>query len=339
MTFADLFARKREKAAEDALRQAVASPLEGMSDEELFSYANVSAEEAENTGYSNYSYWGSTLRMFFRNKVAVAFLIIMLALVIFTFVQPHLPNQFDPNKVNADENFIPYRNLAPNETYWFGTNSLGQDLWARIWAGTRTSLRIGFTVALIETVVGILMGVLWGYVRKLDFLFTEIYNILDNIPQTIILILISYIMTPSVETLIFAMSITGWIGMARFIRNQILIIRDRDYNLASRCLGVPTARIIRKNLLPYLVSVIMLRVALSIPSAIGNEVFITYIGLGLPSDIPSLGVLIEEGRKVMMNAAQRYQLFFPTAVLSLITISIYLVGNAFSDASDPKNHR
>ena len=127
--------------------------------------------------------------------------------------------------------------------------------------------------------------------------------------------------------------------MARFIRNQILIIRDRDYNLASRCLGTPTRRLVLKNLLPYLVSVIMLRMALSIPSAIGNEVFVTYIGLGLPSSIPSLGNLIDAGRAVMMNVSQRYQLIYPTVILSIVTISFYIVGNAFSDAADPKNHR
>ena len=127
--------------------------------------------------------------------------------------------------------------------------------------------------------------------------------------------------------------------MARFIRNQILIIRDRDYNLASRCLGTPTWRMIMKNLLPYLVSVIMLRMALAIPSAIGSEVFVTYIGLGLPLETPGLGQLIDDGRKVMMNAAQRYQLIYPTILLSLVTISFYIVGNAFSDAADPKNHR
>ena len=100
------------------------------------------------------------------------------------------------------------------------------------------------------------------------------------------------------------MSITGWIEMARFIRNQILIIRDRDYNVASRCIGTPTSRIVLRNLLPYLVSVIMLRMALTIPAAIGSEVFITY----------------------------------PTIILSFVTIAFYLIGNAFSDAADPKNH-
>ena len=128
-----------------------------------------------------------------------------------------------------------------------------------MWGGTRTSLLIGIVAALIEAVVGILAGLLWGYGRKLDFIFTEIYNIINNIPTTIILILASYIMRPSVTTLIIAMSITGWIGLARFIRNQVIIIRDRDFNLASRCLGTPTRRVIIKNLLPHMVSVVMLR--------------------------------------------------------------------------------
>ena len=145
-------------------------------------------------------------------------------------------------------------------------------------------------------------------------------------------------MKPSLQTLIFAMCLTGWLGMARFIRNQIVIIRDRDYNLASRCLGTSTWRIILKNLLPYLVSVIMLRMALSIPGAIGSEVFITYIGLGLPATVSSLGNLVNEGRTLMMSPDLRYQLIYPTIILSIITISFYIVGNAFSDAADPKNH-
>lgn len=338
-TLKDKLSEKLETAAEERIREEV-DKAAGYSEEDLFSFAEYDEEEAEKTGYSNYSYWGSTVRMFFKNKGAVAVLFVMLAILLFTFIQPHLPGQFDPNLVNSDpETFKAMRNVPPNETFWFGTNNIGQDLWARIWSGTRTSLLIGFAVALIEAVVGITMGVLWGYLRKLDFFFTELYNVLDNIPQTIILILVAYILTPSVKTLILAMSLTGWIGMARFIRNQILIIRDRDYNLASRCFGTPTGRLVMKNLLPYLVSVIMLRMALSIPGAIGSEVFVTYIGLGLPSSIPSLGNLIDAGRAVMMNVSQRYQLIYPTVILSIVTISFYIVGNAFSDAADPKNHR
>jgi len=331
----DFISRKYEVKAEESLKKS----LEEYTTEELFSFAEYNEEEAERVAYTNYSFWSSTFRLFLKNKGAVTMMVIMLCIILFTFIQPMLPNQFDPNKANMNALFIPDRNVPPNSTYWWGTNSIGQDLWARIWAGTKTSLFIGFTVAIIEAVIGITMGVLWGYVRKLDFLFTEIYNVLDNIPQTVILILMALILTPSVPTLIFSMCLTGWIGMARFIRNQILIIRDRDYNLASRCLGTPTRKLVMRNLLPYLVSVIMLRMALAIPSAIGNEVFITYIGLGLPSSVPSLGILINEGRQVMMNASQRYQLIFPVIILSIVTISFYIIGNAFSDAADPKNHR
>ena len=174
--------------------------------------------------------------------------------------------------------------------------------------------------------------------RKLDRLFTEIYNVIDNIPTTIIRMLFAYMMRPSLFTVTFVMCLTGWFSMARFIRNQIVIIRDREYNLASRCLGTPTRKIITKNLLPYMVSVIMLRMALAVPGAIGTEVFLTYIGLGLPVTIPSLGNLINEGKQVMLNAELVYQLYFPAIIISIITISFYMIGNAFSDAADPKNH-
>ena len=307
-------------------------------EDELFTPAGFSEERAEATSYSNYSYWGSTFRAFFKNKIAVALLIALVFVVGFAFLQPYLPGQADPNLCQVDSTTgIQFRNIAPGEEgFIWGSNAIGQDLWARIWAGARTSLTIAFFVALIEAVVGITVGVLWGYVRQLDFFFTELYNICDNIPSTIILI--SYVASPSIQTLILGMSITGWIAMARFIRNQILIIRDRDYNVASRCIGTPIRRIVLRNLLPYLVSVIMLRMALTIPAAIGSEVFITYIGLGLSVETPSLGNLINDGRKVMMQAGLRYQLLYPTIILSFVTIAFYLIGNAFSDAADPKNH-
>ena len=309
-----LFRMKDEKAHQleaelDKLQADGPAAWAKLPEEELFTPAGFSEERAEATSYSNYSYWGSTFRAFFKNRVAVLLLVALIAVVAFAFLQPYLPGQVDPNLCAVDPvTGIQYRNIAPGEKGF-------------IWG-----------------VVGITVGVLWGYVRQLDFFFTELYNICDNVPSTIILILISYVASPSVQTLILGMSITGWIAMARFIRNQILIIRDRDYNVASRCIGTPTSRIVVRNLLPYLVSVIMLRMALTIPAAIGSEVFITYIGLGLSVEVPSLGNLINDGRKVMMQAGLRYQLLYPTIILSFVTIAFYLIGNAFSDAADPKNH-
>lgn len=319
------------QAADEALRHSV--------DAELFQFAEYDPDRAEQTGYSNYSYWKSTFAVFCRNKVAIGLLILIAVILLFTFIQPYLPGQRPATLINNDPvTGMQMANRKPDAEFWFGTNSIGQDLWSMVWSGTRTSLFIGFSVACVEAAVGICVGILWGYLRKLDVVFTEIYNIIDNIPQTIVLILLSYIMRPGIGTLIFAMCMTGWAQMARFIRNQVIIIRDRDYNLASRCLGTPLHRIMVRNLLPYLVSIIMLRMALAIPAAIGNEVFITYIGLGLPVDTPSLGNLINTGRAVMTTRGMEYQLLFPTAVLSIITISFYIIGNAFADAADPKNH-
>lgn len=308
-------------------------------DPSLFDFAEYDESKSELTGYSNYSFWRSTVQVFMKNKVAVALLILIGCVVLFTLVQPYLPNQKSPTQIYINpETNLQYRNVQPNDEFWFGSNSIGQDLWARIWSGTRTSLFIGISVGLFEAIVGITIGALWGYVRKLDAIITEIYNVWDNIPTTVVLIILTYIMKPSIPTIIFAMCMTGWLQMARFVRNLIMIIRDREYNLASRCLGTPTSRIITKNLLPYLVSVIMLRMALAIPAAIGNEVFLSYIGMGLPVDIPSLGNLINEGRALMMDPNQRYQLFFPAAVISVVTISFYVIGNVFADSADPRNH-
>jgi len=305
---------------------------------DMFARAPYRPEEAEKTADTGYSYWRCTLRIFSKNKVGMFFFVLIVTLLTFTFIQPYLPAQKQALLIYNDDAGKVLRNVSPNDEFWFGTNSIGQDLWSMVWAGTRTSLLIGFAVAVIEALIGITAGVLWGYVRRLDFAFTELYNIVDNIPQTLVLILISYIMRPGVKTIIIALSITGWLLTARFIRNQVVILRDRDYNLASRCLGTPTRRIIMRNLMPYLVSVVAMRMAMAIPLAVSNEVFVTYIGLGLPLSTPSLGNLVNSGIDKIMQAGLRYQLIFPTMVLSLVTISFYIIGNAFADASDPKNH-
>ena len=306
--------------------------------EDDFQVVGSTESESENTGYSGYSYWRCTLEVFWKNKLARFLLIALAALVVFTIIQPYLPGQRPSAQIYDFDDGTVMRNVAPNGEFWFGTNSVGQDLWSRIWAGTRMSLLLALIVAVSDCVIGITVGVLWGYVRKLDAIMTEAYNIIDNIPRTIILILVSYILKPGLLTMVLSMCVVGWLGMARFIRNQIVMIRDRDYNLASRCLGSGTRKIIFRNLLPYLVSVIMLQTALAIPSVISDEVFLTYCGLGMPKAIASLGNLVEDGRKVMMSPSLRYQLIFPALVVSFITISFYLIGSAFADASDPRNH-
>ena len=312
-----------------------------------FSFVQNDMKEAEKSGYSNYSYWGSTLRMFFKNRIGITTFCILVVLIGFSLIQPLLPNQRPATYINQHSVLRPngqfyeeqIRNHPPfNGDFWFGTNAIGQDLWARIWSGTRTSLRIGVTVALLNVLVGIFYGMMWGYVRKLDWFFTEFWNIINNIPSAIILILVSFILRPGVGSIIFAMCIYGWVGMARLVRNLTVIFRDREFNLASSCLGSGVSKIIVRNLLPQMISVITLQFALAIPGAIGSEVFLAYLGLGLDVKIPSLGNLLNTGRGIMMAPSLRYQLLFPAAVLCIISVSFYLMGNAFSDSADPRNH-
>lgn len=311
--------------------------LDRPGDQNLFKFVAFDEKRAEKTTFVGYSYWKSTFRVFMKKRFTRFLLAFLCVLLLFVLIQPYLPAQKNPLTIFKDGNSA-MSNEAPSAEFWFGTNSIGQDLWSRIWSGTRTTLFIAFISVSINAVVGITIGAVWGYVRKLDRLFTELYNVLNNVPSTVVRMLITYIMKPSVGTMIFVMCITGWLAMAKWIRNLIIIVRDREYNLASRCLGTPTHRVITKNLLPQLVSVVMLDCAMSIPDVIGSEVFLTYIGLGLPINIPSLGNLIDAGRKVMMVPSQLYQLIFPSIVVAVITISFYALGNAFSDASDPRNH-
>ena len=171
------------------------------------------AQSAEAVGYSNYSYWRCTFQAFWKNKMARFLLIALVALLVFTIIQPYLPNQKDPNEIfNTYDKYgkaFPMKNEGPSKEYWFGTDAVGHDLWSRIWSGTRTSLLMALIVASINCVVGITVGIMWGYVRKLDAFLTEVYNIMDNIPRTIILILMSYILKPGMSTMIISMCIVG----------------------------------------------------------------------------------------------------------------------------------
>ncbi|OUN75711.1 MULTISPECIES: ABC transporter permease [unclassified Faecalibacterium] len=311
---------------------AKASDFAGKKDDELFYVVEYSPEEAERIGYSNYSYWGSVFKTFMKNKVAVLFLFLFIALVIFSFVALAV-GKYDYKEL------IPYSSTSfqsPNSEFWFGTDNLGQDYWCQVWYATQVSIRLALVVAVGESIVGVIFGLIWGYVRKLDRLFTEIYNLFDSVPYIIYMTLIALMVGQSFTIMATAMIFLGWFQMARRVRNMVIMYRDREYNLASRCLGTPLWRVLTKNILPYLVSVIILQMALRIPATINLESTLSYLGLGLGIDTPSLGLILSKVRTFFLDYP--YLLVFPASIVSIISISFYIMGNAFSDASDPRNH-
>jgi oligopeptide transport system permease protein len=305
-----------------------------MPEKQLFQFAEYRAQEAERTGYSNYSYWKSVWANFIKKKVAVFMAIVFILLIVFTFIAPMI-SIYDAKTVRIDHPNRETRFLSPNSHFWFGTDSLGCDYWCQVWSATRTSIILSVSVSLGQILVGVIIGLLWGYVRKLDRFFTELYNFIDNIPTIIYMTLIALMIGKSTLVMAVAMIAFYWLGTARNIRNLVFMYRDREYNLASRCLGTGLWRILVKNIFPYLISVIVLRLALSIPGIIAYETTLSYLGL-LDITTPSLGILLRDARSNFLEYP--YLLVFPAAIVSLITVTFYLVGNAFSDACDPRNH-
>lgn len=302
-----------------------------MPEKELFQYAPYHVQDAERIGFSEYSYWKSVLRNFFKKKSAVVMLGIFMLLFIFTFVAAAI-GKYDVYSLRIDNSLM---FTLPNSQFWFGTDNLGRDYWSQVWHATRTSIILAVSVSIGQITLGVVIGLVWGYVRRLDRFFTELYNLIDNIPTIIYMTLIVLMIGKTYTIMALAIIGFGWLGTARNVRNLVFMYRDREYNLASRCLGTGLWRILTKNILPYLVSVIVLRLALAIPGTIAYETTLAYLGL-MDISTPSLGILLRNARSYFLDFP--YLLIIPASIVSVITVTFYLVGNAFSDACDPRNH-
>ncbi|MGY3775984.1 oligopeptide ABC transporter permease OppC [Helcococcus sueciensis] len=302
--------------------------------DDLFEFVKVDEKASEKIATPEYSYWGSVFRKFFSSKVAVFMLVVLIAVLAFAFIQPMFSG-FD-NLNTSNINNPKMRFIRPNWEHPFGTDDVGRPVFDLVWAGARTSLSISFITTFITMTLGIIVGTVWGFNKKLDFYLMDIYNIVSNIPYTLIVMILSYTLGAGVPQLIFALSATSWIGVAYFMRVQVMIIRDREYNMASKVLGSSTMKIITHNILPQLISIIVTSASTRMPAYVSTEVFLGYIGLGLTQSTASLGRTIQDHSQYMQSAT--YLFIIPVAVLAVITVSFYIVGQKLADASDPRNH-
>ncbi len=313
----------------------------GLTEEELFTHVENSAADAEKITAPRYSYWRSVLRVFFRKKINTVILLILAFLVVFSFVYPI----FSGYDATANVIVEGGKNLNPADAmdkyghniHWIlGSGPAGESVFDKLWSGSRISLALAFVCAIINMTIGVVIGAVWGFSKKFDIIMTEVYNIVGNVPYILLISVIVMILTASFWSMVFALTLTGWLGIAYFIRTQVIIIRDREYNLASRCLGTSTMRIALKNILPFMVSVIVTLAATEIPSYISYEAFLSYIGLQM-SDM-SLGKIIERASASMFTPGRELQFWAPVAVASIITVVLYVVGQNLGDASDPRTH-
>lgn len=312
-----------------------------MSDEELFSQVDNNKLESEKITAPRYSYWKSVFRVFFRDKLNIVLLVLLFLVVVFAYIYP-MCIEYDRF---ANINDLTAQHLTPSQAidkygfsihYILGTGGSGEPIFDSIWFGARISISLALICAAINMTVGIVVGAIWGFSKKVDKFMTEVYNIIGNVPTILFISVMVMIMSASFWTLVFAMTITGWLFIAYFIRTQVIIIRDREYNLASRCLGTPIFRIAMRNILPFMTSIIVTLAATEIPSYISSEVFLSYIGIGM-SDM-SLGKIIEMTNASMFVTGRELEFWAPVAVTAIITIVLYVVGQKLGDASDPRTH-
>ena len=317
-----------------------------MSEAELFAPVSHDEFESERITAPRYSYWKSVFRVFFRKKINIVVLSILAVLILFAYVYPAI--------IHYDVNVDPYINLMDStakhlkpaaamekfgtDLKWIlGSGGAGESTFDAIWYGSSISISLALVCAVINMVVGIAVGAIWGFSRKVDIFMTEVYNVIANVPYVLLISVIVLVMSASFWSMVFALTVTGWVAIAYFIRTQVIIIRDREYNLASRCLGTPITRIATKNILPFMTSVIVTLAATEIPSYISYEVFLSYIGMGLKD--MSLGKLIQAAQSAMVTPGWEIEFWSPVAVASIIAVVLYIVGQNLGDASDPRTHR
>lgn len=275
------------------------------------------------------TYWQDAWRRLKKNKLAMFGLITLITLAILSIAGPLL-SHFDYATQNYD-----IKNQKPSLAHWFGTDDFGRDLWVRVWWGTRISLAIGLTAALLDLVFGVMYGGISAYYGgKVDDMMQRLIEIIYSIPFLLISILLIVVLGPGFKTIIIAYAITGWVPMARLVRGQVLSLKEQEYVLAARTLGAGGARIILKHLVPNALGLIIVQITFIVPSAIFVEAFLSFIGLGIRVPLASLGALLSDGA----NSIRLYphRVIFPTVIFSLILMSFNLLGDGLRDALDPK---
>jgi len=324
-----------------------------------FKRITIDSSKAEKIAKPSLSFWNDAWLRIRKNKAAIVSMVLLLLIIIMSFLGPVLsPHDADtqtithanlPPKVQGLENlgFMDgvgtlggkevdlYEMKKVDAYYWFGTDGLGRDMFSRLWEGTQISLLIAFVAALIDMVVGVLYGGISAYYGgRVDDIMQRIVEILYGIPNLVVVILMILVMDPGIMAIIIAITLTGWIGMSRIVRGQVLKFKNQEFVLASRTLGASNNRIIGKHLLPNILAIIIINTMFTIPGAIFFEAFLSFIGLGLQPPAASLGTLINDGYKLIQF--QPHILLFPSLVLSILMIAFNLLGDGLRDALDPK---
>lgn len=297
---------------------------------EKFIILGTEGAEAERIARPRVSYLQDVWRRFRENRLALIALILLILLIALVTFGPKISGYaFEEIDKSA-------RNVAPCAEHWFGTDKLGRDLFARVCQGGRISLLIGLIGALISSVIGCIYGGISAYFGgAVDNVLMRIVEIIISVPYLIVVILLSVVLqSKSMFTLILAMTLTGWCGIARLVRGQMLQLKGQEFVTAARALGVSPLRIITRHMIPNSLSVVLVSLTFDVPGYIFAEAFLSYIGLGIQPPNTSWGALAAMAQSTF--TFYPYQMFFPALMIALTMLSFTLLGDGLRDALDPR---
>jgi peptide/nickel transport system permease protein len=263
-----------------------------------------------------------------RHPTAIIGAVVLVLLILMAALAPFLWT-VDPQAI------APARRLRhPSETYWFGTDMLGRDVYSRVVYGARVSLTVGIFVALFATLIGLFLGLVTGYVRWLDGIIMRVMDGLMSIPGVLLAIALMALTKASLENVIIAITITEVPRVVRLIRSLVLTLREQPYVEAAIAAGTRTPKILIRHILPNTVAPLLVQATYICASAMLTEAILSFLGAGTPPNIPSWGNIMAEGRSLFQIAT--YLIFFPGIFLSLAVLSVNMLGDGLRDALDPR---
>ena len=263
-----------------------------------------------------------------RHPTAIAGAVVLLLLIAVAIAAPWL-GTIDPQAIAPARRIRP-----PSADTWFGTDMLGRDVYSRVVYGSRISLTVGLTVAVLSTAFGLAIGLVTGFIRWLDGLVMRIMDGLMSIPGVLLAIALMALTKASLQNVIFAITITEVPRVVRLIRSLVLSLREQPYVEAAIASGTRTPRILIRHILPNTIPPLLVQGTYICASAMLTEAILSFLGAGTPPNIPSWGNIMAEGRSLFQIAA--HLIFFPGICLSLAVLAVNLLGDGLRDALDPR---
>lgn len=298
---------------------------------EFFNPIDKSEQDSEFIAMEPRSFWHDVWDRFRSNRRALIGLIVLLFIVLLAVIGPF----FSPYPYDGMGTEV---NCGPSATHWFGTDALGRDLFTRVLYGIRISLFVGFVSTLINCAIGVLYGGVAGYVGgRVDAVMMRFVDVLYAVPSLLYIILLMMMFGSNVGSIMVGMCISGWVGIARLMRTQVISLKGREYVLAAYTEGAGPARILFKHMFSNAMSPILVQATLAIPQAIFQEAFLSFIGMGISAPQASLGTLAQDARMYM--AIYPHQMVCPIAMICIIIFALNFISEGLSEALDPTNSR